>query len=252
MWNLQTSRQTNCNTLANDVTKLRVTPNHRLLTLDIKDLFVNIPISETINIAKTYLLKNNDIHTTNQIVMLLEIILKQNSFSFQGQIYQPDKGVAMGSPISGTMAEIFLQHLENNHIKHLIESRILTFYTRYVDDFLVVYDSTLTTPDNILRYLGTIHNSIQLSLIHETNNSVSFLDLTITRNPSHLNISIYRKLTTTDTTINFLSNHPPEHKLAAYRFLIRRMLTLPLQKEQHQNEWQNILQIAHRNNFPRN
>ena len=94
---------TNSNTLANEVTKLKVTPNHTPLTMDIKDLYVNIPISETINITKTHLLKNNDIHTTNQIITLLEIILKQNYFSFQGQIYQPDKGVAMGSPISGTV-----------------------------------------------------------------------------------------------------------------------------------------------------
>jgi len=113
------------------------------------------------------------------------------------------------------MAEIFLQHLENTHVKHLIESTILSFYTRYVDDILVIYDSTLTTPDNIQRYLSTIHNSIQLSLTHENNCSVSFLDLTITRKPSHLDIGIYHK-PTTDTTINFPSNHPPEHKLAAY------------------------------------
>jgi len=67
----------------------------------------------TIKITKSQLLKNSDIQTTNQIITLLEIILNQNYFSFQGQIYQPDKGVAMGSPISATMAEIFLQHLEN-------------------------------------------------------------------------------------------------------------------------------------------
>jgi hypothetical protein len=65
-----------------------------------------------------------------------------------------------------------------------------------------------------------------------------------------MDICIYRK-PTTDTTINFLSKHPPEHKLAVYRFFIRRMLTLPIQKEKHHEEWQNILNIAHRNNFPR-
>ena len=43
----------------------------------------------------------------------------------------------------------------------------------------------------------------------------------------------------------------PEHKLAAYRFLINRMLTLPIPQEQRHEEWQNILQIAHKNNFPR-
>jgi uncharacterized membrane protein YheB (UPF0754 family) len=156
----------------------------------------------------------------------------------------------MGSAISGTMAEIFLQHLEYTHVKHFIHSIILSFYTRYVDDILIIYDSTLTTPDNIQWYLSTIHNNIQLSITHEKNHSISFLDLTIIRKPSHMYISIYRKPTTTDNTINFLSNHPPEHKLATYRFLINRMLTLPIPQERHE-EWQNILHTAHGNNFPR-
>ena len=127
-----------------------------------------------------------------------------------------------------------------------------TFYTTYVDDILVIYDCTLTAPDSIQWYLSTIHNNIQLNPTPKNNLSISFLDLTITRKPSHLDIGIHRKPTTTETTIHFLSNHPHEHKLAAYRFLIRRMLTLPIHKEQRHEEWQNILHIAHRNNFPRN
>ena len=71
----------------------------------------------------------------NQIVQLLETILAQNYFTFQNQIYQPDKGIAMGSPISETVAEIFLQHLEKTHIKHLIDSKHLIFYARYVTFF---------------------------------------------------------------------------------------------------------------------
>jgi hypothetical protein len=94
----------------------------------------------------------------------------------------------------------------------------------------------------------TIHNSIQLSPTLEVNN-VNFLDLSITRKPTCLGVSIYRKTTTTDYTINFLSNHPLEHRMAAHRFLIRRMLTLPLDREQYE-EWQCILHIAHSNNIP--
>jgi len=66
---------TNSNILTNAVTKLKIKPNHRLLTLNIKDLYVNIPISETIKITKNQLLKNNDIQITNRIITLLEIIL---------------------------------------------------------------------------------------------------------------------------------------------------------------------------------
>ena len=152
---------------------------------------------------------------TGQNIALLGIILRQNYFSFQGQIYQPDKDVAMGSPISGTVAEIFLQQLEKTHIKHLIDSLHVTFYTRYVDDILIVYDSTHTTHKSILHYINTIHRNVKLIPTQETNDNVSFLDLSITIKPTCLAIGLCRKPITTETTINFLSNHPLEHKLAA-------------------------------------
>ena len=59
----------------------------------------------------------------------MEIILSQNYFTFQNKIYQPEKGVYMGSPISSTIAEIFLQHLEDIHTKQLLETKNINFYT---------------------------------------------------------------------------------------------------------------------------
>ena len=211
---------TNSNTLAKDLTQLKISNKHRLLTLDIKDLYVNIPIKETIHITENQLTMHNDKHIANQIIKLLETILAQNYFTFQNQIYQPDKGIAMGSPISGTVAEIFLQQLEKTHIKHLIDSKQLIFYARYVDNILIIYDSSLTSPTNIQHYMDTIHDNIKLNATHETNDTVIFLGLSIIRKPTSLELDIYRKPILTDTTINFLSNHPLEHKLAAYRFSI--------------------------------
>jgi hypothetical protein len=153
----------------------------------------------------------------------------------------------MGSPISGTIAEIFLQQLDKTHIKHLINSKHLVSYTQYADDILIVYDSTLTSPTSIQHYTDTIHNNIQLNPTHETNDNVSFLDLSITRKPTSLELGIYRKPTTMDTSISFLSNHPLEHKLGAYRFFTNSMLSLPLNNIQRQKEWENIKQITHKN-----
>jgi hypothetical protein len=60
-----------------------------MATFDIKDLYVNITIKETINIAKEMLHINNDTQTTHQIISLLEIILEQNYFQFQQKIFKP-------------------------------------------------------------------------------------------------------------------------------------------------------------------
>jgi len=65
-----------------------------------------------------------------------------------------------------------------------------------------------------------------------------------------LEIDIHRKPATTDTTINFLSKHPTEHKTAAFRYHINTMLSLPLKEERRQTEWETIQTVAQNNNFP--
>jgi len=52
-----------------------------------------------------------------------------------------------------------------------------------------------------------------------------------------MDISIYRKTTCTDTTIQFSSNHPHEHKIAAFRYYINRMIKLPTTKNLKKEEW---------------
>jgi len=85
-----------------------------------------------------------------------------------------------------------------------------------------------------------IHNNMQLEPGTETNSRINYLDLLITRNPTKFGISIFCKPTSADTTINFYSNHPLEHKITAYRFHIERMFALPLGEEQWQEEWESI------------
>ena len=54
---------------------------------------------------------------------------------------QPETGISMGSPISSTIAEIFLQHTESTLMKQLFDMKNIAFYTRYVDDILLIYNT---------------------------------------------------------------------------------------------------------------
>jgi hypothetical protein len=126
----------------------------------------------------------------------------------------------MGSPISSLIAEIFLQYYEDIHIKQLLDTKNIALYTRYVDDILIIYDTTEIQPHIINIYINHIHDNIKLDPKYETHNSINYLDLTITRRQTNLEIDIYRKPITTDATINFHSNHPIEHKMAELRFHI--------------------------------
>jgi hypothetical protein len=196
------------------------------------------------------ILEHNDEHTTKQILTLLETILQQNYFSFQNNTYQPEKGVFMGSPIYNTIAEIFLHYLENTHLKQTLDTKNIRFYTRYVDDILIIYNAKHTTPETIHNLINKTHPTLQFTPTPEHNNSVSFLDLLLIRQHDKIEIDIFRKPTTTDTTINYISNHPIEHKMAAFRYLTYRMISLPLTTERKKMEWQKILSIAENNKFP--
>jgi len=220
----------NSTKLANDLSKITLKDSYRLITLDIKDLYVNIPIQETLQTARSQLLKHNDRTFTDRLCSLLETILNQNYFTYQNQTYRPTKGVARGSPISGLVAELLLQSLERTHIKPLLDTKHIILYTRYIDDLLIIYNAAQINLDTIIHYANSINSNLELNPTPKNNNRVNFLDLAIIRNTPHLEIDIFRKSTTTDTTIRYLSNHPQEHKLATYRFLINRMHNLPLNK----------------------
>jgi len=176
---------TNSTNLANDLTNLEIHENHRMISFDIRDFYVNITINETINTIKTKLLQNN-IHITFQMLSLLKLIFSQNYFMFQQKIHQPAQGISMGSPISSLIAEIFLQHYEDANIKQLLDMKSIALYVRYVDDILVIYDTTKINLHTINIYINKIHNNIKLNPTYKKHNSIAFLDLAITRRHTKL------------------------------------------------------------------
>jgi hypothetical protein len=128
----------NSTNLVIDLTSLKINKNHILITYDIKDLSVNIPIEETLTITKSRRLKSYDTQTTQQIITLMRLVLSQNYFTFQNKVHQPEKGISMGPPIWSTIAEIFLQYFEDIHIKQLLATKNIIFYVPCVDDILII------------------------------------------------------------------------------------------------------------------
>jgi hypothetical protein len=73
------------------------------------------------------------------------------------------------------------------------------FYTRYVDDILMIYSAKHTAPETIHNLINKTHPKLQFMPTHEHNNSISSLDLPQIRQPEKIEIDIFRKPTTTDT-----------------------------------------------------
>jgi len=236
--------------LATNLTHLKIKENHKLITYNIQDLYDNIPIKETLEIIQSMLSECNNTQETEQIITLTKLVLSQNYFTFQNKIYESQEGLPFGSPISNLIAEIFLQHFVDMRIKKFFDIKDIIFYERYAVDILIIYDTQRIQPDRINAYINQTHKDMKFNPTYENNESVSFLDLLIIRKQSKLEIDIFRKPTMTDININFFSNHPIEHKFAALKHDIKRMLSLPLTPERKKKEWKLIKQIAQNNNFP--
>ena len=68
--------------------------------------------------------------------------------------------------------------------------------------------------------------------------------------PPNIKISVYRKPTFTDTLIPYTTNHPPQHKYSAIRFLYNRLNSYCLNEDEYQREENIIHNILLNNSFP--
>ena len=92
---------------------VKIRNQHKILTLDMKDLYVNLPIQSIVSISKFWLHKHNNQHIIiTQNLELIKTILHPNYFHYNDNYYQPINGIAMGSPLSSTIAEIYVQYFE--------------------------------------------------------------------------------------------------------------------------------------------
>ena len=88
--------------------------------LDVDSLFTNVPLDETIEICVN--LENKSSQTVSgvnkqQVLEMLSLITKENVILFDQKYYGQIDGVAMGSPLGPSLANIFLWHHETLLLK---------------------------------------------------------------------------------------------------------------------------------------
>jgi len=225
-----------------------ILPHFRLASLDITNLYTNIPVTETQTIFANIMKQNLvDPQTQHELMSWYETITKHNYFAYNTKVMIQKEGPAMGASSSGLIAEMFLQHTEHLHMARLSTKHKIINYFRHIDDILLIFDPSQSSIQAILADFNTLHPNLQFTAETEENNAINYLDITIHRTPSSWKTAIYRKPMYTDTIIPYMSNHPSQHKYAAVRFLYNRLHTYNLQPELYRQEENTI----HNNNsFP--
>jgi len=85
----------------------------------------------------------------------------------------------MGAPTTGLMAEFFLQHLEQLHIPHLSDKHKIIKYFRNVDDIQIIYDTSHSDVQNILKDFNTMKQKLKFTKECEEIYQINFMDITI-------------------------------------------------------------------------
>jgi hypothetical protein len=86
---------------------------------------------------------------------------KPDLLHFNKTYYNPNNSITMGCPISGLTKEIYLQHFEENTIKHWKEIGEIIYYDRYVDDILTVFNNERINVNQICMYLNILNKQLE-------------------------------------------------------------------------------------------
>ena len=125
------------------------------------------------------------------VIKLLTLCLEDTTFKFRDKFYRMTDGLAMGSPVSPIVANIFMDDLERNALVTMKDRPRL--WLRYVDDVLsIVKRNSL---EGMLVHLNAQNDTITFTKEDENEGKLPFLDGEIARKHARLTLTVYRKPT---------------------------------------------------------
>ena len=108
-----------------------------MASFDVESLFTNTPLQEINDLCVEILFNhksNNDSFTITDFHGLLTVTMPESLVLFDGEHYKQIDGVAMGSPLGPTLANIFLSYHEQIWLNNCPCEFKAVIYKIYVDD----------------------------------------------------------------------------------------------------------------------
>jgi hypothetical protein len=116
-----------------------------------------------------------------------------------------------------------------------------------VDDILIIFYAANITAEAILEDHNAKNQKLKYKMETESNQRISFLDLSIYIRANEFTLGIYGEPTYTDTVIPESSDHPNNHKQAAFNCLLDRARKIPITNNERDKEIDQINAIATNN-----
>ncbi len=173
-------------------------------------------------------------------------MLLNNSYcQYNGNFWKQIWGVATGMSSSVEMSDYTMEDIMEYVERELGVEPL--FSAKYVDDLLYIID------EDEVEYMLTLFNSydahMQFTCEYETNGKLPFLDVELIRTDDKIKTKWYRKPSSSDTLLNFRSQHTLKQKLNVASGLIKRVCSLTTIQKPAEN-LPLIKEILMKNNYP--
>ena len=235
------------------VKDLKLEDDDVMISFDVKSLFTNVPITESLHVISKMLeaddtLDERTILTSDRIVEMLEKCLRSTYFSYKGVFYEQREGAAMGSPVSAIVANLYMEFFEQLAIESSpVRPRV---WLRYVDDTYCILKRGMES--QMLDHLNGIRPEIQFTMETEKDGKLPFLDCEVMRKKEGgLSISVYRKSTHTDRYLHFDSHHPVHVKRGVVKCLFNRAEKVTTEVEDLEGEREHLKEVFGWNGYPK-
>ena len=132
--------------------------------------------------------------TTDTLVELADIVLKNNYFQFLDKTFKQKRGTAIGTKFSPPYSILFMADLE----KRLLSDIDLKPYIwwRYIDDIFLIWEHGEESLKLFLEKINTIHPTIKFTA-DWSYSSVNFLDVKVIMKDGKIIADLYVKPTDT-------------------------------------------------------
>ena len=190
-----------------------------LFTVDVANLYGNIPITEAIESTINLIARNKDRIDLlgldlDSIEKLLTHCLSNNYVRFGQRFYKQTRGIAMGSRVAPPLAIIFMDAVESVMLTSANHQPAI--YLRYIDDIFGVWRHGSDSLTEFFDHLNSFHPSLKFSIERSDQSEIKqvpFLDTLITLNENgSLTTELYIKPMASPIILPYTSAHPIQTK----------------------------------------
>lgn len=187
--------------------KVRIESDESMFSIDVVSMYTNILQEEAINITMEHwdAIKTNTRIPKERFREMLTLCVTEGGFFLYGDhTYTQIKGLAMGNPLSGTLAGIVLDKYLHSKLQGELRPK---FTTKYVDDLFNI--GKTDDIGKLLDKLNSGHPTLKFTTEEENGGAIPYLDVMIIRQGRKLITDWYCKPSSTNRLLNYHSAHSP-------------------------------------------